>query len=201
MDWRDLVAGWDQDPEFQEVYRQTYPYHAVADAVVELRAAAGLTQADLADKAGTTQSVIARLESGRHPVRLELINRIADALDMNWRPVFEVKRSKSSKVTNVPAVALSVDYTYEIESFHWTSAGAPIARHHLASRPLQIAPGTMSLERCEPMARGSRAIWLTAYDADISIFKGRATTPLISAPKKQSQRVSRKRQPTLAMAG
>jgi len=58
MNWRDLVAGWDENPDFHHAYAQAYPYHAVADAVVDLRAKAGWTQAELAKALGTTQSVV-----------------------------------------------------------------------------------------------------------------------------------------------
>ena len=47
----------------------------------ELRAARGLTQAQLAERMGTTQSVVARLEAGeRVPTRVTL-ERVATALE------------------------------------------------------------------------------------------------------------------------
>ena len=42
---------------------------------------AGLSQADLAELVGTTQSAIARLESGGRPPRIDTLLRIANALD------------------------------------------------------------------------------------------------------------------------
>ena len=47
-----------------------------------------MTQAQFAERVGTTQSVIARLESGRHAVRIDLLKRIADAFNDTWAPVF-----------------------------------------------------------------------------------------------------------------
>jgi transcriptional regulator with XRE-family HTH domain len=41
-----------------------------------------LSQAELAERAGTKQPAIARLESGRVVPRLELLQKIADALGM-----------------------------------------------------------------------------------------------------------------------
>jgi len=46
------------------------------ELVREARKRAGLTQADLAERAGTTQSAIARLESGRTSPALEQVERL-----------------------------------------------------------------------------------------------------------------------------
>ena len=46
------------------------------ELVREARRRAGLTQAELADRAGTTQSAIARLESGRTSPALEQVERL-----------------------------------------------------------------------------------------------------------------------------
>ncbi len=46
------------------------------ELVREARKRAGLTQQQLADKAGTTQSTLARLESGRTSPSLEQVQRL-----------------------------------------------------------------------------------------------------------------------------
>ena len=53
----------------------------IADQVVARRGALGLSQTDLAALVGTTQSAIARLESGGRPPRIDTLLRIAEALD------------------------------------------------------------------------------------------------------------------------
>jgi ribosome-binding protein aMBF1 (putative translation factor) len=53
----------------------------IADQVVAQRTAKGLSQRELAELVGTTQSAIARLEAGGRPPRIDTLLRIADALD------------------------------------------------------------------------------------------------------------------------
>ena len=53
----------------------------IADRVAERRNAMGLSQRQLAELCGTTQSAIARLERGGRPPRIDTLLRIAEALD------------------------------------------------------------------------------------------------------------------------
>ncbi len=91
-DWAEARERLMADPAFAAAFNARYPYANVADAILDLRAAQGLTQKELAEAAGTTQSVIARLESGRHPVGTKFLSALADGLGMDWRPVFEAGR-------------------------------------------------------------------------------------------------------------
>jgi transcriptional regulator with XRE-family HTH domain len=53
----------------------------IAGQVAARRKGRGLSQAELAALVGTTQSAIARLESGGRPPRIDTLLRIANALD------------------------------------------------------------------------------------------------------------------------
>lgn len=81
--------GWETDPEFLAEFERQYPFEHVADALLQLRADLGWTQQELADRVGTTQSVVARAESGRHSFQISLLDRIAAAAHVRWRPAFD----------------------------------------------------------------------------------------------------------------
>jgi transcriptional regulator with XRE-family HTH domain len=56
-------------------------YAAIARQVTEQRLARDLSQRELAELCGTTQSAIARFEAGERPPRLDTLLRVARALD------------------------------------------------------------------------------------------------------------------------
>jgi transcriptional regulator with XRE-family HTH domain len=56
-------------------------WQAIAEQVAAQRRARDLSQHELAELCGTTQSAIARLERGVRPPRLDTLLRIANALD------------------------------------------------------------------------------------------------------------------------
>jgi predicted transcriptional regulator len=53
----------------------------IADRVADRRIEKGLSQRELAELCGTTQSAIARLERGGRPPRIDTLLRIAEALE------------------------------------------------------------------------------------------------------------------------
>jgi ribosome-binding protein aMBF1 (putative translation factor) len=73
---RDLL----KDREVQAEYDRLGPIFAVVGEMVEARQAAGLTQAEIAGRMGTSQSVIARLENARHMPTFDMVARYAAAI-------------------------------------------------------------------------------------------------------------------------
>src|ERR1019366_4297032 len=59
-----LHKRWLKNPKYRKSYDALQDEFALARAVIEARKAAGLTQLELAQKMGTTQPVVARLEAG-----------------------------------------------------------------------------------------------------------------------------------------
>jgi ribosome-binding protein aMBF1 (putative translation factor) len=68
------------DPEVKAEHDRLGPIYAVVGAMVEARQEAGLTQAEVASRMGTSQSVVARLESARHMPTFDLMRRYASAV-------------------------------------------------------------------------------------------------------------------------
>ena len=69
----------------------------IAVMVKRARTAAGLTQGQLAARAGTTQAVIARIESGKaFTASLDLLDRIARALGGRLSVEFEGVRTRAA---------------------------------------------------------------------------------------------------------
>lgn len=58
-----------------------YFFAAIAEKVAERRIQMSMSQRELAELCGTTQSAIARLERGGRPPRIDTLLRIAEALD------------------------------------------------------------------------------------------------------------------------
>jgi len=70
-------------PEVKIEFENAQAEYAVLDEFLKIRAAKGFTQNQIAEKIGTTQSVIARLESGKskHSPSIATLSRYAEALD------------------------------------------------------------------------------------------------------------------------
>jgi UDP-N-acetylglucosamine 1-carboxyvinyltransferase len=66
---------------------------AVAARLRAVREGAGITQAELALRLGTTQSAVARLEAGRQRLNLATIRRVAEALDCDATLVIRERRT------------------------------------------------------------------------------------------------------------
>jgi predicted transcriptional regulator len=67
-------------------------FAAIADKVAARRQQRGLSQRELAELVGTTQSAIARLERGGRPPRIDTLLRIADALECDLVVDLEPRR-------------------------------------------------------------------------------------------------------------
>ena len=61
----DMHKQWMKEPQYRKAYAALEDEFAIARAVIAARNRAGLTQSELARKMGTTQPVVARMESGR----------------------------------------------------------------------------------------------------------------------------------------
>lgn len=74
---------------------QGWFFAQIADQVAHQRKARGLSQKELAELTGTTQSAIARLESGGRPPRIDTLLRIAEALDCDLEVELKARAATS----------------------------------------------------------------------------------------------------------
>ncbi|MCI1301342.1 helix-turn-helix domain-containing protein [Acetobacter sp.] len=68
-----------KNPEFRQEYEKVDVEYTLIEEMIRARVKAHLSQAELAMKIGTTQSAIARLESGRVSPSLTTLRRYAEA--------------------------------------------------------------------------------------------------------------------------
>ena len=84
-----IAAKWRKDPEFMREYDALEEEFALAAALIKARSDAGLTQEELAQRMGTTQSVIARLEGGKSRPSTTTLAKLAKATGTRLRVSFE----------------------------------------------------------------------------------------------------------------
>jgi predicted transcriptional regulator len=75
----ELEAKLLANPEVKAEYDALEQEYAIARELIAARVRAGLSQAQLAERMNTTQSTIARLESGKSLPSIRTLNRIAEA--------------------------------------------------------------------------------------------------------------------------
>jgi predicted transcriptional regulator len=77
---KDLKAELLTKPAVREAYDAQAPEFELARELIAARTQAGLTQGDVAARMGTTQSVVARIESGRGSPSMRTVQRFAHAV-------------------------------------------------------------------------------------------------------------------------
>lgn len=86
----EMLAEEMKNPEFQKEYEACKEEFEIAQQVIHLRNKKGMTQKELADKVHTSQSCIARLESGTYKnLSLSFLRRVGDALGAQVNLKFE----------------------------------------------------------------------------------------------------------------
>ena len=68
-----------EDPKFRKEYEKADAEFSIIEALIHARAAAKLSQAEVACRIGTTQSAIARLEAGNVAPTIPTLRRYAEA--------------------------------------------------------------------------------------------------------------------------
>jgi transcriptional regulator with XRE-family HTH domain len=92
-----LHKQWLKRPGYKRAYKALEGEFNMASALIEARSHAGLTQEQLARRMRTTQTVIARLESGRVKPSTRTLERIAVATGMRLKISFEPLRKAAGR--------------------------------------------------------------------------------------------------------
>lgn len=66
---------------YREAHERLAPFEQIARIAIMRRAQLGLSQQQVAERMGTTTSVISRIESGQHRTSTETLRRLAEALE------------------------------------------------------------------------------------------------------------------------
>ncbi len=93
----DLHKKWMREPGYKKAYDALEEEFALASALIEARSRAGLTQEDLAKRMQTSQSAIARMESGRTIPSGTTLKRFARATGTRLRISFEPAKSAARR--------------------------------------------------------------------------------------------------------
>lgn len=101
-DIKTLLAEKFQDKDFEQQFHGINAFFRLADELLLLRKKRKMTQQELAEKAGTTQAVISRLENATVMPSMETIIKIADALgaavDVRLMPLEEIRTKATEAV-------------------------------------------------------------------------------------------------------
>ena len=96
-----LKKRWMKEPGFRAGYDALAEEFSLASTLIQARARARLSQAQLAQRMGTSQSTIARLESGTARPSLSTLRRFADATGMqvhvSLKPAGPTRKRKARK--------------------------------------------------------------------------------------------------------
>jgi ribosome-binding protein aMBF1 (putative translation factor) len=84
---------WRKDPEYLAAFDALEDEFAVASALIKARGDAAMTQEQVARAMGTTQAVVARLESGKTMPSTRTLERFAKATRTRLRISFEPEKS------------------------------------------------------------------------------------------------------------
>jgi transcriptional regulator with XRE-family HTH domain len=81
MNYKQYFKKFEKDPDYLKAKEELGLVFDIADEVLRLRIEKGWSQAELAERAGTKQANISRLESGLSNPSINFLRKVAKALD------------------------------------------------------------------------------------------------------------------------
>ncbi len=89
MDWKEFEKTLFKKPGFKEAVEETRLEYEIARALIKARIEKGLTQAEIAKRMNTKQSVISRVENARTIPSLSFLKRLAQVLNVSLHVQFK----------------------------------------------------------------------------------------------------------------
>ena len=86
---KDLHRGWMKNPKYKAEYEALGKEYQLVRTLIEARTRAGLSQTQLARRMKTSQSYVARLESGQVKPSTAALERLAKATGSRLKITFE----------------------------------------------------------------------------------------------------------------
>jgi transcriptional regulator with XRE-family HTH domain len=143
----------------------------------------GSTQAEFAHRVGMQQSVIARMESGRHAPNVKQLERIAGAFDLEWRVTFE-----PVPVAPPPAVVEFTSWTYAVHPQpDRTSVRHVVAASSAIHINLTIPPSNVTLSRTAAGVTDRRVMTFRDFTVPHFVDHGRSASQGYARPQKRLQ--------------
>ncbi len=88
MDWKTHRKLLLKDPEVGKALKEIEPEYQIVRALIRARIEKNLTQKQLAEKLGTKQSVLSRVENAKTTPTVSFLKRLATVLNMNLKIEF-----------------------------------------------------------------------------------------------------------------
>ena len=90
MNWETHRKILMKDPQVRKAWEKTRLEYEIARALIKARIERGLTQADIAKRMHTKQSVISRVENARTIPSLAFLKRLAEVLNASLQVQFKL---------------------------------------------------------------------------------------------------------------
>lgn len=87
--WQEVKKNLLMNKKYREAYEKMKPEYELANSLIKIRLKKKLSQKKLAEKIGTKQPVISRLETMSARPSLSILSKISKALDVKLRVYFQ----------------------------------------------------------------------------------------------------------------
>lgn len=87
--WQEVRKNLLMNNKYRQTFEKMKPEYELANSLIEIRLKKNLSQKNLAEKIGTKQPVISRLETMSAKPSLSILSKISKALDVKLRVYFQ----------------------------------------------------------------------------------------------------------------